>query len=191
MTKTLSERKQISDMLVSWLGVLSLIIGGTFTLYQWSEAKSKSRIEHTLAYVKQFNGPEMSTVRTAISSHSEKVSIEFEKLRKKHSDPKNPEDVKIIKNFIVRSSDEKGIRENIWHMVGFYESLVVCVDNKICDVETAEGFMGSPALKFYRFYSPYIDQVRRQFGDTEYGGKLHGFTKSYYNRTVKRAGPQF
>ena len=76
----LEDFKKISDILVSWIGVFALIIGGIWAGWTYSQQIRKNIISETLRYVERFQESDMRTAREKVSLAWDKFNEEYNKV---------------------------------------------------------------------------------------------------------------
>jgi hypothetical protein len=56
--------------------------------------------------------------------------------------------------------DQTGLRTQLDSALNFYDSIEVCVEERLCDEATAQAFFAKPTGRLVRNFSPYIQEQR-------------------------------
>ncbi len=56
--------------------------------------------------------------------------------------------------------DQSGLRTQLDSALNFYDSIEVCVEERLCDEATAQAFFAKPTSRLVRNFSPYIEEQR-------------------------------
>lgn len=177
--------KQISDMISVWVGILSLIAGGIWGIFEYLDRKQQGRVAETLAYVDRYNDSPMYGARKRIEM------IWFEK----GDEAKKVllfGDAKKWTEFVLKLVSAHRLRSDILTMLEFYELIAVCTKEKICDTNTAYSFFGPQALSFKNQHIRYIKWLRGDLRDESIGRELQRFANNYRKfRTTPGTLPKF
>ncbi|NOH61143.1 hypothetical protein [Vibrio sp. RE88] len=185
MSLSFEEKKHISDMLTSWLTILAIGIGGFWAILQYVENQKKNRVQETLKYVHIYNSGEMHKAQRTIARFWDVNSTGYQ-VAEEEADLEKSD--RAIAQFIVTKllkESHKPTEMSIWLVVDFYESLMVCVSQKLCDQDTALAFFGEQAIYDYNSFHHYFEFVRGtsayfnydQPGDKNYALEFYQFTK--------------
>lgn len=170
---TIEDKKIISDMLVSWIGVCGLLVGAGWTLVEYYGNKDKEESQHTLKYVTAFNSGELFKAQTLIAETWSSNSQKLEALIEAGDESK-------LAEFVVNTANKESVRNSIWIVIDFYESLATCVKEEICSKGNALEFFGERSLRFYNLHHYFIEATRQELGDDKYAKRLQGFASTYY-----------
>ncbi|MCG8432578.1 MAG: hypothetical protein MJA83_00930, partial [Gammaproteobacteria bacterium] len=69
---------------------------------------------------------------------------------------------------VVVSIDGGNLGKDVVALADFYEAVVVCAENGICDLETTALFFGEAVTSFYHMHFPYIVELRKSRGYSKY-----------------------
>jgi hypothetical protein len=170
---TLEDKKRLSDIVVSWIGVLGLLAAASWTLVEYYENKDKEQSQQTLKYVTAINSGELFEAQSLIATTWATKSSNLEELIEAGNENK-------LADFIVSTSNEENVRSSIWIVIDFYESLATCVNEEICSKDNALAFFGERSLRFYNLHHHFIEATRQELGDEKYAALLQGFVSVYY-----------
>ena len=71
-----------------------------------------------------------------------------------------------------KSAGRQDMREAIFSIVDFYETLQLCIDVQKCDRPLALSYFQEYARRFYCLYAPYIGKLRHQQSMPGYATRL-------------------
>ena len=160
---------QFADTLSKFVVVAATIIGGGWGIWQYSERLKEGRVTETLSYIANFSDDRHFEARAEISEawfdaratlrHLETRPVssgaEFE-LRKQQ----------FVLDLVVNGMGKAPVFSSVDIVVEFFSQLEICVENQICDEETALNFFASYADQFWSLHEPYITWKRAQFNAT-------------------------
>ena len=180
MSDTLNNTKTVSDILIAWIGVLSLIIGGTWTAHQYLDKKEQQRVQQTLKYVHQFNTGELHK--------AQRQNTLFWKKNTKYLKSVPDEKLKASVLSLILGGKTDNVEQDIWLIIDFYESISTCVEENICKKDSALAFFGERGLRTYNQHIHYINYVRDPKGmnDGKYAQAFLKFVKSYLATKQKK-----
>lgn len=173
--------KNLSDRILSWVTVISLIVGGVWAGLEYRANQKTSindKIIQVLAFVERYNRDPIQRYRdNKVKAFAASYKSLFDKTGKR-----NPDDNLTFQRDTVANFN---LRFEIDNVTFFYDELYVCVDSGICDEETAHKFFGKHALDFtwgLQFYIPLVKEKRERRGVTGYGQGLMYFADAYTKR---------
>lgn len=172
-TMTLQDKKNLSDMVVSWIGVLGVLVAAGWTLVEYYENKQKIQSQETLKYVSSFNSGEMFEAQSLVASTWSSQSKTITELI-------DARDENQLATFVIDVSKEEKMRNSIWAIIDFYESLATCVNEKICSKANALAFFGERSVRFYNLHYHFIEATRKELQDDQYASLLQNFASMYY-----------
>jgi hypothetical protein len=170
MTK-LEKAKIVSDIIVAWVGLLALILGGGFAFYQYLDKVKGDSIKVTLDFLERQHREPFATARRdllgAWAPHEEPL---LKLLARKDA---TRDDLQKLVLRVVKSLER--LTPAIVTTVDFYDSLHVCVQTEICDGPTARALFQEDARVFWNLHSPYLEVLREARGDSSFAGYLEEF----------------
>jgi len=126
------------------------------------------RVQETLKYVENFNNSEVYNAQSTVAKYwSEKASDLNILINQGNEDQ--------LASYVVKNSSQDKMKFNIWLIIDFYESLAVCVNEKVCDEKTALAFFGERSVRFYNMHFHFIESIRSKLNDENYAKLLQGF----------------
>ena len=177
--------KLISDLVLPWVTVVSLILGGLWAALEYSE-RNKSRISdkaaQVLVFVERYN-------RSPIHDYkNNKVRALAEAYRDlyRESGKRIPDD---CDDFQKKAVDKFDLRFEIDNVTFFYDELFVCINSGICDEKVAHEFFGKHAFDYMwglQCYIPYVKNARENRNVFGYAEGLIHFSNSYESRVQVR-----
>jgi hypothetical protein len=151
---------------------LSFIFGAVvvlpYSIYEYFQKKEAARIEQTLSFFRQYNSPPLITYREMLST-----AIETNKDKLVAAAKSEAELQKTIVEILKTSQNES----RLLLLFDFFDSLTVCVINRICDAETSRGLFRRHARELFVTYYQYIDLQRKTTAAPDFAVGLETFTK--------------
>ena len=167
----LVDRKSLSDIIIAWLGVVALIVGGLFAGYQYLDKVAAVRVKEALSYVEQFNKPPIYNMRFKI----EKIWLEHSKKLNEVLQPSATN--KQYHDFVLQLIKTQKIETEIMLLIQFFETLETCSTKRICDTKVVHSFFGGYARSFYHLHYPFIVQWRQDWNDPSFAKGIETFAK--------------
>ena len=160
--------KGLADALKSWLGILTIFIGGAYSILEYIEHKQAVKVERSLSYVGDYRRGEIANAKLALNQLLADNNNDIVKILS--HEYKNQEALnKAYDNFIIKITNQSVIQRNLEVMFSFFEEAAVCVDKKLCDRDVIKIFFNDDAKSFFNAYYPYVCRLRRQWkNDTVY-----------------------
>ena len=171
---TLENKKHLSDMLVSWIGVIGVITAGVWSINEYIDNGIKNRTQETLKYVHIFNSGEMFKAQRNVASRWNKEAGKIKALREAG-------DEEALADFVVSVASKEEMFHDIWLIIDFFESLATCVSQSLCEKNSALSFFGDRAKRFYLTHYHYIEEVKELSEDYNYAKKYYEFVAMYYS----------
>ena len=172
---SISSWKTQSDILVAWVTIFAFIGGGVFAIVQYLDAKRQARLENTMKYRTLYDSDRLATARIDMTNVWEKnltlLNSTLHKEKSKKVDVTYSEAVV----FII---DKNKLKDEILSMVGFFEEIAICIENRLCDKKVAEKIFFADAKAFFNRTSPYICELRVRLNDKRLGEKLETYFAS-------------
>lgn len=162
--------KPISEILSTWVGLLALLAGGTFSLIQYVQKDHGERVKETLSFLdRQMRDPVM-TARRTLSAAWLKRDPELDRLI---DDKASTRDDYV--GFVVKVVNEESLYESMIVMIDFYDGLHVCIVNEICDAKVSAELFREDARAFWSLHQPFIARIREKRQDLKFAGNLEAF----------------
>lgn len=149
MNVTLEDGKRISDVVVSWMGIIGALVGGYIGFQEYKYKQHQDRVAQTLSYVKEYNSGEVLEARR-------KVSVAWSRFDLSQKDFAN-EDYRISVEYKISTTN----RLQLWLLADFHGIVWKCVTEGLCDKKTALAFFGEEARRLYNLHFHYIEIVRK------------------------------
>lgn len=135
-------------------GVLSLIYGVGFGIFQYYESKAEKRISETLSLYRQFNTSPFTVYR-------QRINIALIENRKEISDAvANEKELAAAIRNVVRS--EK-LEPDLAFMFNFFDTVVYCAAKNICDPDVTYDLFYPSAVELYVPFYQYIEAQQNSF----------------------------
>jgi len=148
---------------------LSIIAGAAYGIVQYERVKLDGQLKQTLSLYDKFNSAPFSGYREnlteAVSNNAEKIAVSL----------KNSDDFARV---IIELVERDGIKKSLNMTLDFYDGVKICMENEICDRNTARDLFKARANEIYQLFFPYIEKVRKQNNSNEYAKGLSYVSKS-------------
>lgn len=166
----LKDHKESWATVSSIVGILAILIGGTFAVYKYLQAGKSDRIKETLAYVERYHKSPMYDVRMKL----EDVWVRHEEqlITKLQGDDKEYE------QFVLKVVSAEKLETDIFAFVSFFESVQACMHTKVCDEVTAKSFFCDDAVSFFHLHYRFIARERSRRNDPALAEMLERFSKT-------------
>jgi hypothetical protein len=128
-------------------GTLTFLFGIPYGLWQYFEKQHESRVEQSLRLFDKFNTPPMTTYRERINKvvADNRASLE-----------EAAPDAKAYAVAINRVVEKNDTESSLWLIMDFFDGVVICVTNHICDAETIDQLFAARADDIYITFYQYI-----------------------------------
>jgi hypothetical protein len=173
--------KHVTDRIVPWLTLTVTVVGVTIGLWQYIERNSNERVARVVELHKTYIGlgsstSSLSDLRRESEADQYKLAVDvkcqFMKELNAKSDCRSDASFSPDQRAALRGRIDKAVvtqfgssetnRRNLGKLLGFYLSLVTCVDQDACDTGAAVRFFASDILSFLNQNCPLIaDEARR------------------------------
>ncbi|WP_061249641.1 hypothetical protein [Leptospira alstonii] len=171
--KGLNEKLTGITLLTSLLAGVS---GGIFSLNEYLEDVKAEKIKSTLDYVSNYSTGEISTSNQRLFEMWEREYPELESaLEANKNDAKKQNEAYKLKSLSIIKANNAG--KDIDVLVGFYTSLIHCVQRKICDETSAKTFFHSDMNRFIKLHSAYINYLQKKW-DKDIGMEIENYLKN-------------
>jgi hypothetical protein len=141
------------------LGTIAIVIGAIWAIYQFQESKRLTRVARTGEYITRFEEGDAADARAAIDSTRRDYLRQFNELNKEG--PLSPDARRKISASIIEADEKYVVRNGIDALAAFYDGLYFCVQETLCDAQTAKRYFASEDTRdYWEFAQPYM-RVRR------------------------------
>ena len=137
-------------------GVISLIYGVGFGIFQYYESKKEKRIEELLSLFRQFNNAPFTEYR----KHINIVLIDN---RKEIADAASDE--KQLTVTIMSVVRKEKLEADLAFVFNFFDTVVYCAAKNICDPDVTYDLFYAGAQELYIPFYQYIQAQRNSFND--------------------------
>jgi hypothetical protein len=164
-----------SETVWKWVERLSwiwIIFGIPLFFIEHHRQVERDKAAATLEFVKRYQDNQLVTQRFALLSPWMKYNLQAFMMAK--PSPLAVEDMvlKMVDASAESNSNQRDMREAIFSIVDFYETLQLCIDAGSCDRALAVSYFGQYAHQFFCLYKPYILKLRSQQRMLDYGNRL-------------------
>lgn len=166
--KILTDNKGIADALKSWLGVVTVILAGGYSIIEYIEHKQTVKVERSLTYVANYRGGNTAEAKLSLNQLLIDKNTAFNNLLSKtYKD--NTALSKAYNQLVIEITKEAPVQRNIEILFSFFEEVAICVERELCDSEIIHSFFTNDAKSLFNSYYPYICLLRKQWkNDTVY-----------------------
>lgn len=169
----LNDFKTVSDIASAWFGLLALLAGGGFAVFQYLEKDKADRVKETLSYLERYNKSPILDARqrllVAWRAHDAELVSSITK-------PTGSADE--YRQLVLHVIETEALYLSIIPLVDFYDSLQVCSNAKVCDPATAKQFFLRDARTFYTLHYPLIEAERSGRKDPRFAVALEAFASA-------------
>lgn len=143
-------------LLLELASLIGVVIGGGFALWEFRDAQVVKTRDRTMEYIQNYEDGRVGETRHELNIFLEPLIDSYQ--------PGIPSGQLGYTNWsddlldrIDHDPNKYQVRANIDMVVGFYESLQVCVDSKLCDGTVANTYFNAyDAPGFWNAYWPHI-----------------------------------
>lgn len=145
------------------LALLAAVIGGCLAFAEYKSKLKSDKIKATLEFLQRYNSGHIATSRKKLLS-----------AWLKHGSNTHEAAVSDAAWDELLSKVLKGgcITTEIFDLIYFYEEVELCIDQAICDPESAIAYFANDAHIFFNGHFPEIDKARKNFINEELGNRL-------------------
>jgi hypothetical protein len=166
-------RKNAATVL-SGLQVISIILGGIYFLYQYSDNLDTARKKETLTYVSKSLDKELAGTQFDLDRpfQSPALKPEFDKVLReafKSGDICPAQALyreKFLGAYFSNATERAGFYSKLSSRLRFFESLAICVNSKTCDPDTACAYFFDDAKTLITDNCIEFDRYTLQFGES-------------------------
>jgi hypothetical protein len=151
----------------SWIWI---VLGVPLFFVEHHLQLERDRATATLEFVKRYQDSQIVSERFALLAPWMQYNIEEFRLAK--PSPQAIEDLVLKLVNASPTSGPRDMREAIFSIVDFYETLQICVNAGRCDPALAVSYFGQYAKQFYCLYKPYIFKLRHDQNIPTYARRL-------------------
>ena len=169
---TLERFKVISDIVAAWFGLLALTAAGIFTIVQYVEKEKADRIKASLDLLPRFHDANMTEARTGLYSAWRRRETELATVA---ADPAISGTM--LDKYVLNVVDEENLYLPFQTVTDFYDTVQICIEQKICDGSTAKALFQHDARSFLVLHYPLIASIRSRRKDTSFAAHLEQFVQ--------------
>ena len=158
----------------SWLSTLnevfqataSLVLAGSavFAVYQYFQSRADTRVVRTLEFTQRFEGPAYASSRSAVTQIAvtarNALTGAFADNRLRTLSSAEVADLRRRLLLSVVYDNASEIPPALSDITGFFSSLQACIDQHVCDANTAHAFLGSYARSFWQDFKVVVQYER-------------------------------
>jgi hypothetical protein len=148
--------KRTSDVIISWLTVVGILLGGTWTLKEYSDTQRAARVSRTFEYVKRANEGDVLKANRDMNVMTREIRSLAQSL------PTETRAKAISEMQIKRYAEDQAYRLTFSALEGFYSELAICTSRELCDKESADSFFRRNAFAFYMTQSSVFCLLRTE-----------------------------
>ena len=149
----------------AWFGAIATLVGGFFALLQYTHQIDYGKVDRTFKLMEIYNSEPYQVVQ---NKNLEAWKKENKNRLKVEAMPVKTEEEKAAhriayEKFIIDVVDRQGLHNSIIKMLGFYQTLAVCVDQEACSLPTAKALFLKDITAFVLLYDPYIQKLKKEY----------------------------
>lgn len=163
-------------MWVSWITLGALFTAGILGGFEYIDQKKQTRTTETLNYVRAFSTPDILDARINLSLHW--ATVEFGNkwkrlIRETESNTQENREKKFAQ-LMAEEFRKNNLSTKFFKLVDFYESLWICIREKICNEDIALSYFAETAWRQFAWYFVYLKHELRKI-DPTFGKKFEEF----------------
>ncbi len=155
------------------LRVVAIIVGGGWAVQEYLDRKENLQVQETLKFVERYARP---TIREAWDKIDRAWFAEKPKILQILVEEKNAAAWPGFVNRLVANHD---LHLEVFTMVDFFESLRICIQQKICDAKSAKEFFSRKVILFFNQHMHYIFATRTELHDKSIGAGVQALAEKY------------
>ena len=157
-----TSNKALLDGIKSWLGVITVILGGCYSVFEYIEHKQAVKVQRSLAYVEKYRSGDTADAKLSLNQLLIDNTNDLNALLvKKYAS--NDELSKAYHSYVLNITKPTSTQRNIEVLFSFYEEVSICVERHLCDDEITQSFLANDAKTMFNSYYPYICHLRKQW----------------------------
>lgn len=164
--------KTISDIVSAWVGLAAIVFGGSFAAYQYLEKESDDRVKATLELLDRYQKPPFIDSRLRIEAAWQKYDTEYNAAIS--ITPFKPAP---FNQLVWRVTTDEKIFSDLQLLLGYFETVEICVRRAICDAPSAVSFLQRDARSLYNLHYAVIDAERSKRSDPSFASAVESFTR--------------
>ena len=151
--------------ILSYLVALCTIVGIPAGLYGYYSNQHDKRVEKTFELYKAFRSTSLDDDWSLLIGRWNQKAAEAKNLLRQNKQEE-------YKNLVIGLFAESPGPRAMERTLSFFDELSACVNNSLCDRNTAYALFQEPAYQFAGAYGPYVVTVRQEFNNKKYGAGL-------------------
>jgi hypothetical protein len=150
------------DWVKKTAALLPVVFGVVYGVIQYERSKLDGQIKQTLSLYDKFNSSPFTNYREKISDAMEEM------LASRKSNETSDSFTSIVRKIVK----EENVKRSLNMMLDFFDGLTACIDNEICDSDSAKQLFQARANEIYVNFYPHIKDIRNVNQSDEYGQGL-------------------
>jgi hypothetical protein len=156
------------------LSYVVIIAGIAIFFIQQHEEFEKTRLTATLDYVGRFNSDYLANFRYRLLApwydYADDLTT-IEQIGQVQRSTLEAFVMKLVDKY-TEEGGQKDLRPAVFAVVDFYDQLIICDENQICDRNTLRAYFSANAKNFFCLYRPLIEFHRSRMAIPDYGKRL-------------------
>lgn len=156
--------KTVSDIVSTWVGLVGLIVGGVFALYEYRAHVEEARVEKTIDFYKLWSGDTLDKAYFAFASGlaDPGVANGWDQLENAHYNDRNALDPdQPLGGFVVGVITAKHLEESMDRMNNFFDALDQCIVSEACDSRLGTQLFCHIVKPYEQSIRPFITAQRK------------------------------
>ena len=169
--------KVVSDIVVAWVGLLAVIVGGLFAVVQYVDNGKSARVKVTLEFFERYQRDAVLQARQRVHeawapATSRELNALLDAGRYDAAD-----------QWVNQVVETKQLRGALVTLVDFFDALQVCIAHALCDRSTAEAMFQSDASRIVMLHWAFI-AAQRQEMDATFAQETERFVRTRRDTTA-------
>ena len=164
--------KRLSDTIVSWIGVIALILGGGFGLCKYNQELKQQKSVQSLKLLDKYDKNPIFHARSELLRFSRLPEVQTAFKKKAASSE--------FESFLTeaksgRKYEDYHLGENTFTLLEFYKRVAICANHDVCNADLAKLFFAENIFTFMTFYYPYIQEIKTEMNDAAFDEPITQF----------------
>jgi hypothetical protein len=166
-----------TEVIVPCVTAAGLLLGGSYTVFEYRQQQSEKRVATTMEYVSRFLSAPLSEHRAAASTAWQTYEPEILGVLMNAEKLDERERIEKYGATIIRMVNENSLAIPIQEELLYFEQLAQCVKLDLCDRDVARSMLYRPAKEFLNQYYPYVCALRKEWNDPTTAAGLEEFVR--------------
>jgi len=158
-----------SEVIGIWVGILSVLAGGGYAIWEYGQHKAAEAAKEAMSYVQRSQQAPIFDAQLKISGVWNAKDAMMKEVASKGEDA--------YRQFLLGTIRDEKLEPHVFSLLGFYEALATCSRRGWCDEDIAKSFFCSSARRFLRTHYQFITDRREQWKQGELGKETESFVK--------------